>query len=139
MSSSAEGGGFGAEYIDEALEGASGTGDKASEALEYLRGSIKEGLRTGFSEAGDAVEEYAELLRPDDGEFIEASLERYDQGGSTVNLLEIERGEVDRYRVVSEGRSHRPAVWTDEEPEDSQEVIDIERGDSSTYHIRWES
>ena len=135
MSSSAEGGGFGPEYI----EGASGTGEKASEALEYLRGSIEEGAKNGLSDAGDAVEECTELLRPDDGKFIEASLERYDQEGSTVNVLEIERGKIDRYRVASPGRSHRPAVWTDEAPGDNQEVIDIDRGESSTYHVSWES
>ena len=95
MSSSAEDGGFGAEDIDEALEGASGTGEKPTEPLEYLRGYIKEAPQSIYLRSGDE----------------------------------------DRYRVVSEGRSHRPAVWTGEEPEENQEVIDIERGESSNNQI----
>ncbi len=86
----------------------------------------------------EALQKYREELEPGEDEFLKGSLSSYETGDGKFRALELEKGDIEAYRVVSQGYSHRPVVTTDHPPEEGEKLGSIIEGDSEEYLITWE-
>ncbi|MFB6175022.1 MAG: hypothetical protein ABEJ87_03515 [Candidatus Nanohalobium sp.] len=89
-------------------------------------------------DAEKALEKYREELEPGEDEFLKGSLSSYETVDGKLRTLEVEKGEIEGYRIVSQGYSHRPVVTTDHPPGEGEKLGSIIEGDSEQYLITWE-
>jgi len=84
------------------------------------------------------LEKAEEELEPGEDEYLKASLESYDTGEGEFKIMNLEKGEIEGYRVATEAKSHRPVVTTDELPGEGEKLASIREGPSDSYQITWE-
>lgn len=84
------------------------------------------------------LEKAEEELEPGEDEYLKASLESYETEEGEFKIMNLEKGEIEGYRVATEGRSHRPVVTTDEFPGEGERLASIREGPSDNYQIMWE-
>lgn len=84
------------------------------------------------------LEKYREELEPGEDEFLRGELESYETDEGQFKILNLEKGDIEGYRVATEARSHRPVVTTDEFPGEGERLASIREGSSDNYQIMWE-